>query len=71
MSSIYQHRPIYPTSPELRKPMAPVPHQDQDRYKTLEESVRIQQGEIMRLRRDIGRLRNQLSEMTNRIKFNG
>lgn len=71
MSAIYQARRSYPVSPELRQDWNNNKNTDQDRYKMLEESVRMQQAEIMRLRRDIGRLRNQISEMTNRVKLRG
>lgn len=59
-----------PTSPELRpgfqesvrKLTEPGPEQ----YKLIEERVNIQQTEISKLRREIGRLKNLISEMQRR-----
>lgn len=59
-----------PTSPELRPGFQTSVKQliepSKENYKLLEERVNIQQSEISKLRREIGRLKNLISEMQRR-----
>lgn len=73
MSTQYtQPRNTIPASPELRtgvsETVKKITQQSQDQYKLLEERVNIQHGEIMRLQREIGRLKNYIDEMQQKLR---
>jgi DNA anti-recombination protein RmuC len=59
-----------PVSPELREGFAEqvkkITTPTSDQYRVLEDRVTIQQNEILKLRREIGRLKNQITEMQRR-----
>ena len=67
-----QPRSTVSTGPELRggvsKTMKKVTQHSQDQYKLLEERVNIQHGEILRLHREIGRLKNYIDEVQQKLR---
>jgi hypothetical protein len=66
-----QPRSTVSTSPELRSDVSEtvkkITQHSQDQYKLLEERVNIQHGEILRLHREIGRLKNYIDEMQQKL----
>ena len=66
-----QPRSTVSTSPELRSGVSEtvkkITQHSQDQYKLLEERVNIQHGEILRLHREIGRLKNYVDEMQQKL----
>ena len=66
-----QPRSTVSTSPELRggvsETVKKITQHSQDQYKLLEERVNIQHGEILRLHREIGRLKNYIDEMQQKL----
>jgi hypothetical protein len=67
-----QPRSTVSTSPELRSGVSEtvkkITQHSQDQYKLLEERVNIQHGEILRLQREIGRLKNYIDEMQQKLR---
>lgn len=65
-----QYTPM-PASPELREGFSEAVKKlstpTTEQYKVLEERVTIQQSEILKLRREIGRLKNTISEMQRKV----
>jgi hypothetical protein len=73
MNTQYSHpRSTVATSPELRagvsETVKKITQHSQDQYKLLEERVNIQHGEILRLQREIGRLKNYIDEMQQKLR---
>jgi hypothetical protein len=66
-----QPRSTVSTSSELRSGVSEtvkkITQHSQDQYKLLEERVNIQHGEILRLHREIGRLKNYIDEMQQKL----
>ena len=66
-----QPRSTVSTSSELRSGVSEtvkkITQHSQDQYKLLEERVNMQHGEILKLHREIGRLKNYIDEMQQKL----
>ena len=67
-----QLRSTISTSPELQtgvsETVKKITQHSQDQYKLLEERVNIQHGEILKLHREIGRLKNYIDEVQQKLR---
>ena len=67
-----QPRSTIATGPELQtgvsETVKKITQHSQDQYKLLEERVNIQHGEILKLHREIGRLKNYIDEVQQKLR---
>ena len=67
-----QPRSTIATSPELQagvgETVKKITQHSQDQYKLLEERVNMQHGEILKLHREIGRLKNYIDEVQQKLR---
>ena len=67
-----QPRSTIKSSPELQagvsETVKKITQHGQDQYKLLEERVNIQHGEILKLHREIGRLKNYIDEVQQKLR---